>query len=732
MLLVLAVCASALTLCDASDAQTPTTANSTKVVFKKPDAKRNPETAKIAALCERVKAEYHSKYRAFASQNTEVPVDPELEKAEREYFNENCDILVDAFDDFVLNGSELAFEEILYSLGEIRFYQANSPAVANLIAGLRMQFALPNCFIEASESFLSAMARREIQEDFTVREYIRGSFARGSGVAKGVLSVDLHPNTERAEMSIVLNTNVNTSTVGTSRGVDVYSDNFGRVLASKRIFVNSDGTFVSQLGSATGSMKTRVNSFNANRLTPFGGAIVRSKIEQELPFAERESSHRANQRIASELEQQTNAQLQELNERIQRMFANGCDPMVRDMSTRSSENRLYFACVLGRSWQLGAPRLPGAKSRAELYMNDLSRQVGLVRARTNECYSQQYASQQYAPRRTTTVSSGYNPYARQSYAAPAPNGPIAGLLSAPFEVMTTIADALNPVGAPSYAPSVPQTVPQTAPLAKTTSSVPTIHGSKRTNTVQMAPVSLPSSSRIDAQTLPMNNVNAVVAGTDSPYDVTLRLHQSGPNNAVTVALAGAVFGPGSDTIDAVLERFPGVDPVDVKAFLGPYEPKEERPLDPEDNYQNITVCFDEVRPFSTKFEAGVISTVLRVASCVVDGKEWGPIEVVFVYNVEKRGNSFAFVRKEVEVLPAGFQEGDSLAARFHTFRRIFIKRLEKTISNEYEVVPVSLDDPKTGLKRGALVPELIDIDSGWIELGFRYAPEYETGTVARR
>lgn len=703
--------------------------------------KNDGETSRISEIVARVKANFNAKFRVFEPGIQPAEPDSELAAAEQEYFNENCDQLIAAFEQYRDAGMDDDFEEMLRALGEIKYYQANSPAVAELIETLREYFSHPNLYIEASERFVSAMARQDVKQDFKIQEYIRGSYARGSGVADGIISVDLHPNTERAEMSIVLNTNIKTSTVGTSRGVDVYSDNFGSVLASKRIYVNPDGMFVTALSSANGSMKTRVNSFDANRITPFGGAIIRNKIGQELPLAERESSLRVKQRVAAELEEQVNEQLTAVNDRIKRMFRNGCDPMVRNMKTRTSEDRLYFSCTLGRSWQLAAP--DETDSRAIAYMKELSREVGLAYSKTSGFYAEEVEQPQTkpqtqaqpkaqpkaqpAPRQTTAASSGqcchYAPYPAYMQ----PRGPVASLLSAPVEIVSSFAYAINPLTPPPTTYAAPSVrVPAPSPsktLAKPQTQ--TASGAVDKKTTLLHPVSQQSGpSAKTPSILPATSTSSYLGENNKEHDLVLTFHQSGPNNAATVALAGASFGPGCDTLDAVVARFPGLDIAEVKQLLKPYEPKEDRPLDPEDNYENVTILFDDVRPFLTRFDNGKISTVLRIRSCVVDGKEWPPVEVKFVYNIEKRGDSYAFVREEVEVLPEGYQEGDSVSARFHTFRRIFLKRLEKTISNEYVIVPVSLDDPKTGVKRGALIPENIEVQEGWITAAFRYDPEY--------
>ena len=100
---------------------------------------------------------------------------------------------------------------------------------------------------------------------------------------------------------------------------------------------------------------------------------------------------------------------------------------------------------------------------------------------------------------------------------------------------------------------------------------------------------------------------------------------------------------------------------------------------------------------------------------------------VFVYRIVKRDGLFVFQREEVEVVPAGYREGDAVSARFHTIRRIFIKRLETAILDEYVVspVPISTISPTpTDERRGALIPVNITAKEGWLEVELKFDPNY--------
>ena len=178
----------------------------------------------------------------------------------------------------------------------------------------------------------------------------------------------------------------------------------------------------------------------------------------------------------------------------------------------------------------------------------------------------------------------------------------------------------------------------------------------------------------------------------SEPDLVVRFHESAPNNAATIALAGALFGPGYDTLDNVILRFPGVDPEDVKKLLVPYEPQGVRELDPDDHAQKVFVRFDEVQPFSTRFENDTSD--------------------------------------ELEVMPGGYQDGDPVSARFYTFRRIFIKRLETTINEEYVFSPLPVDTIAALENRGSLKPKKVEARDGWLRVEFDLDPIHEEANAA--
>ena len=578
----------------------------------------------------------------------------ELEREKRELFNLYCDELDRAVREYFAGQGDGSLNSIVSALGEMRYYQSESPSVVRLTNYLHGVFGGQNIFIEASERFLSTYTYRDLTENFGVNENIRGTHAQGAGVLRGGTYIDLRPCETRAEMLIALVANVSTRTIGANRGVFVHTDNLGSVSASKPIYLNPNGIISTTAAVANANMKTTVRGINTERLMPFGGLVIQNKVSQELPESERAGASRIGARVAQDLDAQANTQILEMNRRVENMAIGSSSSMIHNLSSRTTDDRLYLSCVLGRNMQFSVPR-----ADLEEALNELRRQNApekYVAAETSARSSQ------------LLVNSGRLRNVRdRAVAAVAPN----------------------------------------------------LQGNSVTSISSNTPL-----PRLDSlKNLRLGALERRRAERSEP-DLVVRFHQTAPNNAAMIALADAVFGPGYDSLDNVLFRFPGVDPADVKEFLTPYMHNGARELDPEDHAEKIFVRFDAVQPFATTFENDTISTFLRISSCDVDGKEWGPIEVRLVYRLERRGDEFVFVRDEIEVLPGGYQEGDPVSARFYTFRRIFIKRLEATLNDEYTVSPTPVDTIAASERRGALVPKKVEARNGWFHIEFQLVTNY--------
>ena len=200
--------------------------------------------------------------------------------------------------------------------------------------------------------------------------------------------------------------------------------------------------------------------------------------------------------------------------------------------------------------------------------------------------------------------------------------------------------------------------------------------------------------------------------------VAFRAHQSAPNNAAFVALAGLAFN-GGDMGEALLARFPGVDPADANEFLGRYQAnKKAETRDPAD--EKLVYQFAQDRPFSVRFADDKIVTRLRFDSFERDGRVWRGLEIRFVYRIEQENGSFSFRRESIDAIPLGLDESAPIPARFQAFRSLVLKMLDDVVLDQYVVDELPIVDWGTNETLGYLKPVSMSAKDGWFETEFSF------------
>jgi hypothetical protein len=200
--------------------------------------------------------------------------------------------------------------------------------------------------------------------------------------------------------------------------------------------------------------------------------------------------------------------------------------------------------------------------------------------------------------------------------------------------------------------------------------------------------------------------------------VAFRAHQSAPNNVAFVALAGLAFN-GGDMGEALLARFPGVDPNDANEFLGRYRAnKNAEKRDAAD--EKLVYQFAQDRPFSVRFADDKIITRLRFDSFERDGRVWRGLEIRFVYCVEQENGRFSFRRESIDAIPLGLDESAPIPARFQAFRSLVLKMLDDVVLDRYVVDELPIVDWGTNETLGYLKPISMRAKDGWFETEFSF------------
>ena len=541
-----------------------------------------------------------------------------LFEEERAYFSEICDYFADCLRTYLRENDLESLDAVTFALAELDYYQPESPSVAKVVDKARSYFKKPNFHLEIDEPTLAAFAGRSVDEEFVVCENIRGTQANGVGRLTGEMTVKLRENAKKAELCLALSASVATRTIGSSRGVRVDADNTGRVCAEKTVFWGERGLETSP-SVARGTMKTRVNGVDTDRIAPLGGLVVQNKVAKEVPKAERESAARMSARVAAQLDEEANRQIVEFNKRWART-RNAASPekrAVRGVESRTEDGRLYFSCLVGRESQLASP-------------NDaLADWLRVVDRRKRE------------------------------------------------------AEATASLGTPRF--SAAET-PRSASVAKRYSS-----SAERDRGAE--------------------NVRGAVS---------LRAHQSAPNNVAFVALAGLAFN-GGDMGEALLARFPGVDPTDANEFLERYRANKNAETEGRNAPdENLVYQFAQDRPFSVRFADDKIVTRLCFDSFERGGRVWRGLEIRFVYRVEQENGRFSFRRESIDAIPLGLDETAPIPARFQAFRSVVLNLLDDVVLDEYVVDDLPIVDWGTGKTLGYLKPISMRAQDGWFETEFSF------------
>lgn len=226
--------------------------------------------------------------------------------------------------------------------------------IGSVVEAVRTQHSRPNLLVAASKKLVAAGVEDEVDRTQGVRDVILGTSIRGTARLQGNVGLELVPDANRAAFDIVLTGTAFSDTVGTNRGVTIYSTGNTNVTATKRIYVDADGmTADAATGIATTS--TNINCIAAKL------AIIRKiawkQATAKKSQAERIAAGRAAGRIAGQVDAQAAEMIDESNENLDTKVRN---PLVRrdrfptlELSTTSEQ--LVLSLLHATRFQLAAP-----------------------------------------------------------------------------------------------------------------------------------------------------------------------------------------------------------------------------------------------------------------------------------------------------------------------------------------------------------------------------------------
>ena len=242
-----------------------------------------------------------------------------------------------------------------------------APLAGRIAAFLNETFGHSNLFVQVSSDFLSHAFQRTIEEPLLVNDRVLDTRVHGSGQVSGQTSIEFCPNEDRAQIKLLLTTQMSTNTVGRNGPIRVSSTGDGSVWGEKTVFLADDLFRTTPARSSTDlAIRTTGIGVEGRCLTPgIVLKIAQNQLPKRKPRYDAESRRIAVSRLNSRLNSEVDQQINQLFARYRKEFREplletGLFPTPWKFQTTATE--LKWSALVAASFQQGAasnpPELP--------------------------------------------------------------------------------------------------------------------------------------------------------------------------------------------------------------------------------------------------------------------------------------------------------------------------------------------------------------------------------------
>ena len=266
-----------------------------------------------------------------------------------------CDRIVEYIETYSEGRDPLYFVTLSNAVMWLDDVSAFDPRVARLAELARLASSGVNVRLQVGKDFVAAGFTQEIAEELDVDEVILGTRVIGNGMLSGVTSAELAPSPNRAAIRVIADATLETHTDGSQRMVTLKNHTTGTLRGEKQILFSADEI-------STTPARTRANldaqlsdiRINAG---PLVRLIARGQIDTRRDDSLAEASRRAERRMNVRMNEEIDANVEELNEKYQKirdaMNRAGLFPRVWNLS--SSTEQIDWSILLGNRYQPSAP-----------------------------------------------------------------------------------------------------------------------------------------------------------------------------------------------------------------------------------------------------------------------------------------------------------------------------------------------------------------------------------------
>ena len=253
----------------------------------------------------------------------------------------------------------VALSEAITWLDDVSFIEPRAGRLADLT---RIASSGVNVRLHVGSDFVQAGFMQEIVEELEIDEVILGSRVVGEGTLSGMSSAELVNSPNRAVIRVLVDANVETFTDGSQRMVNVKNHTTGTLRGEKQILFTADSISTTP-ARARANFNARLSDVRINA-GPLVRLVARSQIDTRREDSQDEAARRAERRMASQMNEQIDPNIAQLNNRYQKirdaLVKNGLFPRVWNLS--STPEHINWSMQLGNQYQPSAPVPPAAAS----------------------------------------------------------------------------------------------------------------------------------------------------------------------------------------------------------------------------------------------------------------------------------------------------------------------------------------------------------------------------------
>jgi len=196
----------------------------------------------------------------------------------------------------------------------------SAPRAGQIAAFLEEVFGGSNLLVQVSSGFLAHAFHRTIAEPVSVNDRILDTWVQGGGQIRGKTSMEFVPNENRAQIRVLLKTQMTTNTVGHNGPVRVSSTNSGSVFGEKTIFLSED-FFRTTAARSSADLAIQTTGIGVENICLARGIIQRvaeKQVPKRKPQYDAESRRLVANRLSGRLNTEVDSQIAQLLDRYQK------------------------------------------------------------------------------------------------------------------------------------------------------------------------------------------------------------------------------------------------------------------------------------------------------------------------------------------------------------------------------------------------------------------------------